>query len=132
LKVLHIADAAGEAIKKHGFSKVALLGTKFTMEGDFYRKVLMDNHGIETLIPEPEDREIVHHVIYEELIKGILSDKSRKAFINIIYKLSEKGAQGVILGCTEIPLLITDEFSPVPVFDTTRLHSEAIVKFAID
>ncbi len=131
LKVVHIADAAGEAVKASLFSKVALLGTRFTMEGDFYRKNLLENHGIQTLIPDDSDRELIHQVIYTELIRGIISERSRNEFVRIIGGLADRGAEGVILGCTEIPLLISDEVSPLPVFDTTRLHSEAIVKYAI-
>ena len=131
LHVLHIADATGEAIKKAGLETIGLLGTKFTMEGDFYKKRLKDNYGIKTIIPDENDRQKIHEVIYQELVKGILNEDSRKQYLQIIYNLQKKGAQGVILGCTEIPLLITQEQSPIPIFDTTSIHSKAAVKYAL-
>lgn len=131
LEVLHIADAAGAAIKKKGLEKVALLGTKFTMEGAFYKDVLKNNHAVETIIPCEEDREMVHNIIYNELIKGDIREKSRETYAHIIKKLEGQGAQGVILGCTEIPLLIRQQDVSIPIFDTTLIHSMAAVEFAL-
>lgn len=128
---LHIAEATGEAIVSQGIRKVALLGTKFTMEKDFYKKTLQDQFGIETLIPNGEERDQVHQVIYGELVKGQIRDESRETFKSIINRLQKEGAQGVILGCTEIPLLISDHDVEIPVFDTTRIHAEKAVEWAV-
>lgn len=131
LPILHIADAAGAAVKAKGLTSVGLLGTRFTMEMDFYRARLEKAHGLEVLVPEAPEREIVHQVIYDELGRGVVRDESRRAYVEIIEGLVKRGAQGVILGCTEIPLLIKDKDSPVPVFDTTALHAAAAVDFAL-
>ena len=131
LSVLHIADSTGEAIKKAGLEIIGLLGTKFTMEGDFYKEVLKSNYGIETQIPEEKDRQIIHDIIYKELVKGILKEDSRKEYLEIIGKLQTTGAQGIILGCTEIPLLIKQAKCSLPVFDTTSIHAKAAVKYAL-
>lgn len=131
IPLLHIADAAGEAIKAQRLQTVGLLGTKFTMEGDFYRKRLSDRFGLNVLIPAEADRETVHNTIYGELVKGIISPDSRQAFLAIIETLKLKGAQGVILGCTEIPLLVKQADVDIPVFDTTRIHAEAAVDWAL-
>ncbi len=131
IPLLHIADVAGEAIQAQGLQTVALLGTKFTMEGDFYRRRLHEKFGLTVLIPEAADREIVHNTIYGELVKGVINSESRQAFLKIIAKLQDQGAQGVILGCTEIPLLIQQADLAIPVFDTTRLHTEAAVDWAL-
>jgi len=131
LPILHIADAAAAAVKARGLTSVGLLGTRFTMEMDFYRGRLEKGHGLEVLVPEAAEREIVHQVIYDELGRGIVREESRRAYIEIIEKLVRHGAQGVILGCTEIPLLIKEKDSPVPVFDTTALHAAAAVDFAL-
>lgn len=131
LKVLHIADATGEKIKEQGLKKVALLGTKFTMEGTFYKKVLKEVHGIDVIIPSEEDRQIVHDVIYHELIQGTINVESKKAYAKIIEKLANNGAEGVILGCTEIPALIKKEDVSIPIFDTTTIHSEAAIAYAL-
>ncbi len=128
--MIHIADATAEEIKKMGLSKVGLLGTKFTMEQDFYRERFRQ-HGIETLIPEPDEREIIHSVIYNELVIGLIRDENRQEFIRIINKLHERGAQGVVLGCTEIPLLIKQEHIDIPVFDTTKIHALKAVELAL-
>ncbi len=122
IPVIHIAKATGERILEKNLTKVALLGTKYTMEKTFYTDVLKDM-GIETLIPEKEDRELIHNVIYTELAKGVLSESSKEAYKVIIKKLEQKGAEGVILGCTEIPLLIQQEDVSIPVFDTTTIHA---------
>ena len=129
--LLHIADAAGEAITAQGLHTVGLLGTKFTMEGDFYRQRLNERFGLNVLIPEEADRETVHNTIYGELVKGAINPESRRAFQDIIEKLQANGAQGVILGCTEIPLLVKQADVDIPVFDTTRIHAEAAVNWAL-
>lgn len=135
MSFLHIVDATAEAIHAQGLKKVALLGTKFTMEEDFYTDRLKAN-GIEAMIPCEEDRDYIHHVIYHELCKNIISDTSRRCFVNIIAWLKERGAEGVVLACTEIPLLIQQndltEEAMMPLFDTTRIHAEAAVKFALN
>ena len=122
IPVIHIADATAHKLKQDGILKTALLGTKYTMTQDFYKEKLGEN-GIEVLIPEEKDIEIVNHVIYEELCLGKILDSSRKEYIRIIDGLKEKGAQGVILGCTEIGLLISQKDSPLPVYDTTEIHA---------
>lgn len=122
IPVIHIADATAHKLKQDGILKTALLGTKYTMTQDFYKEKLREN-GIEVLIPEEKDIEIVNHVIYEELCLGKILDRSRKEYIRIIDGLKEKGAQGVILGCTEIGLLISQKDSPLPVYDTTEIHA---------
>lgn len=131
IKVLHIAEVTGEKIIEKGLKKVGLLGTKFTMEQDFYKKVLKDRFNTDVIIPEEADREVVHKIIYEELCKGILKDTSREKYKEIINKLQAKGAEGVVLGCTEIPLLIKQKDVSVPIFDTTTIHGIAAVEFAI-
>jgi aspartate racemase len=131
IPLLHIADATAQAIKEKGLSKVGLLGTKFTMEGDFYRGRLIQKHGLEVLIPEAEDREIVHRVIYDELVLGETKSESREAYKRIIGKLIAAGARGIILGCTEIGLLVKDEDSHVPLFDTTYIHAVSAVEMAL-
>ncbi len=132
IPVLHIADAAaGEIIDKQ-MKKVGLLGTKFTMEEDFYKKRLKVKHGINVITPDEQEREIIHNVIYKELISGILNDESRNKFKKIIDHLKTRGAEGVILGCTEIPLLIKGKDSSIPVFDTTLLHAKKAVEFALN
>jgi len=131
LPILHIADAAAAAVKAQGLTSVGLLGTRFTMEMDFYRSRLEKAHGLEVLVPDAPEREVVHQVIYDELGRGIVREESRKAYVRIIEGLAGRGAQGVILGCTEIPLLIKEKDSPIPVFDTTALHAAAAVDFAL-
>lgn len=131
LPLLHIADAAAYAIQAQGLHTVGLLGTRFTMEGDFYRGRLQDKHGISVVIPDEADRITVHRVIYDELVRGILLAESRQAFQHVIAALAERGAQGVVLGCTEIPLLINQTDVAIPIFDTTRIHAEAAVDWAL-
>ena len=128
--MIHIADATAEEIKKKGLSRVGLLGTKFTMEQDFYKK-RFEKHGIETIIPLEEEREIIHKIIYDELVVGIIKEESRKQYLKIIENLKNRGAQGVVLGCTEIPLLIKQEHVDLPVFDTTRIHALKAVDLAL-
>ena len=129
---LHIADATGEAIVSKRLNRVGLLGTRFTMEKDFYSKILTDKYGVEVIIPKAEDREIVHDCIYKELVRGEISASSKQEFQRIIGDLQEKGAQGVILGCTEIPMLIQQDDVEIPVFDTTSLHVDAALKRALN
>ena len=131
IPLLHIADATAGAIKAHGLGKVGLLGTKFTMEEDFYRGRLVGQHGLEVLIPEAEDREIVHCVIYDELVLGEIKADSREAYKQIIEKLIAAGAQGIILGCTEIGLLVKAGDSRVPLFDTALIHAVSAVEYAL-
>jgi len=131
IPLIHIADATAAEVKKQGLGTVGLLGTRFTMEMDFYRTRLESRHGLKVLIPDAADRAVVHRVIYEELGQGVIREESRRAYVAIIEKLVRGGAEGVILGCTEIPLLIKDKDSPVPVFDTTALHAAAAVDFAL-
>jgi len=130
--LLHIADATAGAIKSKGLHTIGLLGTRFTMEGDFYKGRLEEDHGLKVLVPDDGGREIVHRIIYDELVQGEIRDKSRKAYLKIIAELQNKGAEGVILGCTEIPLLIKQEDVDLPIFDTTTIHAEAAVKWALE
>jgi aspartate racemase len=132
IPLLHIADATAMAIKKRGIERVALLGTKYTMEEDFYKGRLRHKHGFEVLVPPEEERDIINQVIYEELCLGKVEGESRKRFIRIIKRLKERGAQGVILGCTEISLLINQKDSPLELFDTTAIHAGAAVDFALE
>ncbi len=131
IPLLHIADAAADKIITKKLSKVGLLGTKFTMEQDFYRGRLKDKYNIDVIIPDKQERDIVHKVIYNELISGIIKDDSRDEFKRIIKNLKENGAEGVILGCTEIPLLVKQEDSDIPVFNTTMLHARKSVELAL-
>ena len=128
---LHIAEATAQEIQKNGIKKVALLGTKFTMEKDFYKSILINDFGIEVLIPSKEERKIVHDVIYNELVQGTIKDESREQYKKIIHNLEQQGAEGVILGCTEIPLLISGSDVNIPVFDTTKIHAEKAVEWAL-
>ncbi|MCR5329637.1 MAG: aspartate/glutamate racemase family protein [Lachnospiraceae bacterium] len=129
--MIHIADATADELERHGFKRAALLGTKYTMTEDFYKSRLTDR-GFEVLIPEEKDIEIVNRVIFEELCCGIIKDSSREAYSEIIAKLKEKGAEAVILGCTEIGILIKQEDSVLPAFDTTIIHAESAARFALD
>jgi len=131
IPVLHIADAAAAEVKKRGLRKVALLGTKFTMEEDFYKDRLAKNHGIEVVIPVQAEREVIHSVIYRELVLGKTLESSRNQFVKIIQNGQKLGAEGVVLGCTEIPLLISQKDSNIPIFDTTQIHAAAAVEFAL-
>ncbi|MDN7715183.1 aspartate/glutamate racemase family protein [Burkholderia gladioli] len=130
LPFLHIADPTAAALRAAGVERVALLGTRYTMELPFYAARLAERFGIEVLTPDAEDRDTVHRVIYEELCHGLIEPASRAAYAAIIGRLAARGAQAVILGCTEITLLIGERDSPLPVFDTTALHAQAAVDFA--
>ena len=129
--LLHIADPTAEKIRAQHLTRIGLLGTRFTMEQDFYRGRLTDRFGLDVLIPGPEDREMVHRIVYEELCLGIINPASRQEYIRIMKDLVDRGAEGIILGCTEIEMLITPEDSSVPVFDTTLIHAVAAVEFAL-
>jgi len=129
--LLHIADPTAERIKAAGFRKVGLLGTAFTMEHAFYKGRLTDQHGLDVIIPNDEDRAIVHRIIYEELVAGKVLPSSREDYRAIIARLVDNGAEAVILGCTEIMLLIQPEDSQVPIFDTTALHAAAAIELAL-
>ncbi len=131
IPLLHIADATAAEIRKQGLSRVGLLGTRFTMEQDFYRNRLERQHGLEVLVPGDDDRKTVHDIIYHELGHGIILESSRGIYTSIIEKLHNLGAQGVILGCTEIPLLIREYDCPLPMFDTTAIHAAAAVRYAL-
>ena len=131
IPLVHIADATAEAVIEKGLDKVALLGTRFTMEEDFYKKRLREKYELEVIIPSESNREVIDNVIYTELCRGILHQSSREQFKAIIEKLASNGAQGVILGCTEIPLLIGQRDAEIPLFDTTRIHAQAAVEMAL-
>jgi len=130
LPLLHLGDATAAAVKEAGLGTIGLLGTAFTMEQDFYTGRLAA-HGLDVLVPDEADRAQVHRIIYEELVVGEVRDESRKVYRDVIDRLVERGAQGVVLGCTEIELLVGQDDSPVPVFPTTRLHAELAVDHAL-
>ena len=130
LPLIHIADATADAIKQQGLTKIALLGTQFTMTEDFYKQRLMDA-GVQVLIPNTDARAEVHRIIYNELCQGQLLASSRQYYTQVINELAAQGAEGVILGCTEIGLLISRADSPIPVFDTTAIHAAAAVQFLL-
>lgn len=131
LPFLHIADATGRAIAVSGMTRVALLGTRYTMEQDFYRGRLTAEFGIESLIPEEADRARINQIIFDELCLGTFSESSRRYYVEVIAKLAAQGAQGVIFGCTEIGLLVPVEQSPIPVFDTAAIHAADAVEFML-
>ncbi|MBK9376349.1 MAG: aspartate/glutamate racemase family protein [Holophagales bacterium] len=131
IPLLHIADPTAEAVKRAGIRTIGLLGTRFTMEQDFYRERLQRRHGLEVIVPAAQGRDVVHRVIYEELCRGVVTEESRAQYREVIAGLVRKGAGGVILGCTEIAMLVSASDSSVPVFDTTRLHAAAAVDFAL-
>lgn len=128
---LHIAHATGMKIQSQGIRKVLLLGTKFTMEKSFFKDIMETEFELEVLVPNEDDREVVHNIIYEELVHGKLTTTSKTAYQYIINEAVVQGVQGVILGCTEIPLLINAEDVSIPIFDTTRIHAEQAVEFAL-
>jgi aspartate racemase len=131
IPLLHIADTTAEHLRSEGRQKVGLLGTRFTMEQDFYRQRISDNFGIEVIIPNTAQRQFIHQVIYEELCLGKLLPSSRQQFVDIILALQQQGAQGVILGCTEIAMLVQQDHCAVPLYDTTHIHAMAAVKHAL-
>lgn len=131
IPLLHVVDATATAIKRQGGRLAGLLGTRYTMEQPFYRERLSARHQIPTIVPDEEDRTIIHRIIYEELAHGQFLESSREHFRRIIRALVAQGADGVILGCTEIPMLVSPDDSPVPTFDTTTLHAAAAVDWAL-
>ncbi|MEU8514373.1 aspartate/glutamate racemase family protein [Kitasatospora sp. NPDC048722] len=131
IPLLHLADATANAVRTAGLRRVGLLGTAFTMEQDFYRGRLASSGDLDVLVPAPEGRALVHRVIYEELCVGVVREESRAAYRRVISDLVAAGAEGIILGCTEIELLVHAEDSPVPVFPTARLHAEAAIAAAL-
>ncbi|KHN52607.1 aspartate/glutamate racemase family protein [Pectobacterium fontis] len=131
LPLLHIADATGDSLAQHGLKKVGLLGTRYTMEQDFYRLRIQERFGIDIIVPNQAGRESVNRIIYDELCLGNINDTSRQIYREIIRQLEQQGAEGIILGCTEIPLLISSQDAQVPLFDTSYLHAIAAAKFAI-
>lgn len=130
IPIIHIATATAEVIAKQGLKKVALLGTRFTMERDFFRDKLAER-GIDVLIPNDEDRGFIHYTIFEELGRGLFKPETKQRYIDIIDKLVSQGAEGIILGCTEIPMLLNSDDVDIPLFDTTAIHSNAAVAFAL-
>ena len=131
IPLLHIADATAETLITQGIKRVGLLGTRFTMEQDFYKKRITDRFGIDVLVPDQKDRDVVHEVIYKELCLGEIKDTSREAYLEIIQNLHADGAEAVILGCTEIAMLVKQEDTRVPLFDTTCIHAEKAVVNAL-
>lgn len=131
IPLLHIADATARAVKAQGLKAVGLLGTRFTMEKDFYRGRLEDKHQLKVVIPDDEGRELVHNVIYNELVQGLIKDDSRQGYRDVILNLVGEGAEGIVLGCTEIGLLVKKEDVSVPVFDTMEIHALAAVEAAL-
>ena len=131
IPLLHIADATAQLVKDSGIRKIGLLGTRFTMEEEFYKGRLSQKYGLNVNVPNAQEREIVHRVIYDELVIGEIRQHSKEQYIGIIEQMVHQGAEGVILGCTEIGLLIHKQDSQVPLFDTTRIHAEAAVEYAL-
>jgi aspartate racemase len=129
---LHIAEAVGMEIKTRSIKTVALLGTRFTMEKDFYKKILNEKFGIQVIIPNEKDREAINTIIYDELVNGEIKDESREVYKSIIQKLEIEGAEGVVLGCTEIPLLISESDVSIPTFDTTAIHADKAVEWVLE
>jgi aspartate racemase len=132
IPLLHIADATGEQVTKRGITTVGLLGTKFTMEEDFYTKRLEDQFHLKVVIPKDRERDDIHNIIYQELCQGILRLSSKERLRDIIDALVMRGAEGIILGCTEIPLLIGQEDVGIPIFDTTRIHAVSAIEYALE
>src|SRR5829696_6240647 len=132
IPLLHIADATAEEVKAPGIRNVGLLATRFTMEQDFYKGRLVREHGLEVIVPDEDERRLVHDVIYDELCLGEIKESSRQAYRRIMSRLVERGADAVILGFTEITMLVGQEDASVPLFDTTRIHAEKAVEMALD
>jgi aspartate racemase len=131
IPLLHIADPTAQAISESGFTKVGLLGTRFTMEQDFYRSRLVSTHGLTVLTPPRADRDRVHQIIYEELCLGIVKDSSRQTYLRVIGDLQAQGAQAIVLGCTEIAMLVQAQHTTLPLFDTTALHARSAALWAL-
>ena len=130
IPILHIADAMADALQRDGITRVGLLGTRFTMEQTFYRERL-ESHGITVLIPEQEERDTVHNIIYSELCLGVIEHLSRTKYLSIVDSLARNGAEAVILGCTEIALLIQQQHTNTPLYDTAKVHAEQAVAYAL-
>lgn len=131
IPLLHIADSVAEQIRARGLKKTGLLGTKFTMEDDFYKERLAQKHGLETIVPDERERQVINNVIYDELCRGKVKQPSKNKFHKIMQNLVANGAEGIILGCTEICLLVNQQDARVPVFDTTTIHATAAAMFAL-
>jgi aspartate racemase len=131
IPLLHIADATAQQVKASGIQKIGLLGTRFTMEEDFYKGRLSQKYGLKVSVPDAQEREIIHRVIYDELVVGNIKQSSKAQYIDIIEQMIGQGAECVILGCTEIGLLVHQEDSRVPLFDTTKIHAQAAVEYAL-
>ena len=128
---IHIASTTGESIKEKGLKKVALLGTKFTMEKDFYTKTLINDFELEILVPDANGKQVVHDIIYDELVKGIFTEASKQEIIKVIKELQHQGAEGVILGCTELPILISESDVAIPLFDTGKIHAYKAIELSL-
>jgi aspartate racemase len=132
IPLLHIADATGKSVKAANLHTLGLLGTRYTMEQDFYKRRLAEEYGLQILIPDASDREAIHRIIFDELCLGVVKPESREYYLNIIKTLAQRGAEGVILGCTEIELLVHAEDSSIPLFPTARIHAVAAVDYAME
>ncbi|MDE1211988.1 aspartate/glutamate racemase family protein [Vibrio aestuarianus] len=131
IPILHIADATAQKLVSDGVKKVGLLGTRFTMEQDFYKQRLIEKFGIDVIVPDSAERNVVHDIIYNELCRGVIDSSSREKYLKIVASLHKQGAEAVILGCTEIALLIQQEHTSVPLYDTTEIHANAAVQLSI-
>jgi aspartate racemase len=131
IPLLHLADSTARRIKARGMQSIGLLGTSFTMEEDFYKGRLIEKHGLQVVVPPRDDRQLVHRVIFEELCLGIVREKSRSEFLRIMEKMHRMGAEGIIEGCTEIVMLVDQEHTEIPLFDTTSIHAEDAVAVAL-
>lgn len=131
IPILHIADATAERLQKDGIQRVGLLGTRFTMEQQFYKNRITENYGMDVIVPNKKERDEVHHIIYQELCLGIINELSRTRYLQIIERLKERGAEAVILGCTEIALLVQQRDTSLPLYDTTAIHAEQAVLLAL-
>jgi aspartate racemase len=131
IPLIHIVDATAEKIKETRIQKIGLIGTKFTMESDFFKRKLEKRYNLSVIIPEIKERQVIHDIIFKELVLGEIKENSKLKYLKIIERLEKKGAEGVILGCTEIPLLITQQDADIPLFDTTAIHAKAAVIYAL-
>jgi aspartate racemase len=131
IPLLHIADGAGETLVREGVSTIGLLGTRFTMEEDFYKLRLAEKYGLKVLVPNAQDREIVDRIIFTELCMGKVKKKSRDEYVRVMENLKDLGAEAILLGCTEIAMLVTKEHTDIPLFDTTAIHAEKAVRFSL-